>query len=147
MFANYAEYVSFCEKEAEKILSSPHVLVQYIRTKTGQKRGVVIAFKDGKNIFIGWSLRNTQKEKRPFNPSVGICLAAKKTINIKNFYIVKDDLKSVKGDKEQKPIIPFSAFPVVEAMVNRAIKYYKVNDQTFVYLPPWSSARSTSKVR
>lgn len=50
-------------------------LLQYKRNKRGQKIGLVIAFKENDQVYIGWSLCNLKKERNGFNKELGVAHA------------------------------------------------------------------------
>lgn len=101
------EYVEYCKTQNQLHLKPGNSLIQYIRRKNGQPRGVVVAYKGEDNlIYVGYSLCNTRVDK--FDKQIGINKAVTRAASS----IISESL-------------PHSIRKDVENMEDRASRFFK----------------------
>ena len=78
---NFQQYEDDCRRFVTGFKTdNPTAIVQYVRFRNRQKRGVIVAFlgKQGE-VRAGFSLCNTKKERRGFSPLVGLRMAIQRS--------------------------------------------------------------------
>jgi hypothetical protein len=109
VFPEMAQFV----QAAYTYLVPPYGLATYYRDKKGCPRGLVVAFRDGEQVFVGWSMYNKTKEKMPFNKTLARAHAMRNARNLAEF-----DYQDTWDN------IPHSLHRLVNEMVARAKNYF-----------------------
>ena len=117
--SNRNEYVEACKEVVERVLVPGQTLVQYVRSKKGQARGVVVAFRNPRSgeVSIGWSLCNTKAEK--FDKTIGLNKAIARSTPLTYW-------TSMTGTSETENV-PHTVQNVYNRVGERARKFFKVN--------------------
>lgn len=98
---------------AHTYLVPPYGLATYYRDKKRRPRGLVVAFRDGQKVYVGWSMYNKTKEKMPFNKTLARAHAMRNARPLGEF-----DYQDTWDN------IPHSLRSLVNEMVARAKNYF-----------------------
>lgn len=117
--SNRNQYVESCKEVIDRVLVPGQTLIQYVRTKKGQLKGVVVAFRNPRSneVNIGWSLCNTKAER--FEKMIGLNKAITRSIPLTYW-------SSMTGTSDTW-IIPNTVKDVYNRVGERAMKFFKVN--------------------
>ena len=71
---SFEQYEADCQKFVSEFKSdNPTVIVQYVRSRNRERKGVIIAFRGLRGeIWAGFSLCNVKRERRGFSPIIGL---------------------------------------------------------------------------
>jgi len=108
-------YIQKCFDENQAFFKSNKFVLNYARDKTGRRVGVVIAYKDGSEVKVGWSKCNVSREDQ-FDKNIGIVKARDNAVDINTA-----DLNLAKHN-----VSPRSMEDLIQHIVDRARKYFKV---------------------
>jgi hypothetical protein len=102
------DYLKVCRESNQELLQNGRSLVQYVRTKHGKPRGVVVAFRDITSgvIRIGWSLCNKRDK---FDKDIGKYQASQRASYMYG---------------TQYEVIPHTIAPVYETVRQRAELFF-----------------------
>lgn len=90
--------------------TTPKTLIQYVRhPKTNSRVGIVVAYRDGDEIKIGWSVAHIPLDK--FNKQKGLSIALERARTGYTGHM------------------PAFVIPTYEAVIDRANRYYKISLQ------------------
>ena len=111
--SNREQYVESCKEVIERVLVPGQTLIQYVRTKKGMLRGVVVAFRNPRSneINIGWSLCNIKEER--FDKTIGLNKAVTRSVQLISWVY----------DSE----LPHTVRDVYDMVRERARKFFKVD--------------------
>jgi hypothetical protein len=124
MANSFAEYKNQCFTENAFKLSPRNSLVRYHRNSHGNRKGVVLAYRDGDEVRVGVSLCH-RSEKGGFNRHVGINKAMKSAVPIQTLATPLCIKKGIFRSATEWRKIPGSLRDEVKAMIVRAYKYFK----------------------
>lgn len=95
------------------LLKPGKFLLEYIRDKNKQPRGIVVAYRDNENqVQVGWSLCNIKVDK--FNKEIGLAKAIESGLPIWFFESPTANTGVASSVKDN-----------VNKMVKRAVKYFR----------------------
>lgn len=113
------DYVEFCKNENKKVLVPGKSLVQYVRTKKGQPKGTMVAYRgDDNKIYVGYSLCNSKVDK--FDRQIGMRKAVERALTQDKY----DDV-TLKNFVDK---IPQSVVKPLDAFLERAERFFKSED-------------------
>lgn len=113
---SFQQYESDCRKFVSGFQTdNPRAIVQYVRFRNRQKRGVIVAFRGMQGeIRAGFSLCNTKRERRGFNSLIGLRKAIARS----------QPVDEIRWDQ-----VPHGARATLATVCKRARKYF--SDENF----------------
>lgn len=100
------------------------------------RKGVVTGYVEGRTLLVGWSMCNSNKQKRdPWNPRVGIELAKGRTIS-DGYRIILERGQFIKQTELAKFRIPTAAYTDLKGYVTDILERNENITHVSIYCPP-----------